>query len=158
MAVEAYHSRIGSALANRDYAEVEAAWREYASLHPEEHEYLLQVARQLAKTDKGALASELCLALAQTQLEKNDTDAALTAAKAALRASQRTEGLRDLLVLIYQTRHEHNSDLGVFMEKAGLSGETGPLRQQVDALERFLAFEEGAFVYHPGGWGYVHLR
>ena len=63
MAVEAYHSRIGSALANRDYAEVEAAWREYASLHPEEADYLLQVAGQLSRLDKSALAGELCLSL-----------------------------------------------------------------------------------------------
>ena len=57
MAVEAFRSRIGSALANRDFAELEAAWREYASLHPEEYEYLLSVSEQMGRLDKGALAS-----------------------------------------------------------------------------------------------------
>ena len=63
MSVEAFRSRIGSALSNRDFGEVEAAWREYASLHPEDHEYLLQIVGQLARYDKGALAGELGLTL-----------------------------------------------------------------------------------------------
>ncbi len=56
MAVEALRSRIGSALARRDYTELEAAWMEYAGLHPEEHPYLIQVARDLGRQDKNALA------------------------------------------------------------------------------------------------------
>ena len=154
MAVEAYHSRIGSSLANRDYAEVEAAWREYAGLHPEEHEYLLQVAVQLSRYDKSALASELCMSLTQTLLDKGETATALKVAKAALKASQRTEGLRELLTLVYGEHFKDNVDIDRFIEKSELSGESGALRQQVDALDRYLTFCEGAYVYHAGGWSY----
>ena len=64
MAVEALRSRIGSAMSNRDFAEVEAAWREYATLHPEDWEYLLQIAGQLSRYDKGPVVGELCVSLA----------------------------------------------------------------------------------------------
>ncbi|MHC4222995.1 MAG: GreA/GreB family elongation factor, partial [Planctomycetota bacterium] len=147
-------SRIGSAIANRDYAEVEAAWRELASLDPEEAEYLLSVAGQLQRFDKSTLAGELCLSLAETLLEKGDNAGALAAAKASLKASQRTEGLRELLSLTYSAHHKESRHLTEFLEKSGLSGESGSLRQQVDALDRYLTFEEGAFVFHAGGWGY----
>ncbi|MHC4931863.1 MAG: hypothetical protein ACYTGV_06710, partial [Planctomycetota bacterium] len=148
MAVEAFRSRIGSAIANRDYAEVEAAWRELASLDPEESEYLLTVATQLQRYDKSALAGELCLSLSETLLEKGDSAGALAAAKASLKASQRTEGLRELLSLTYSAHHKESRHLTEFLEKSGLSGEGGSLRQQVDALDRYLTFEEGAYVYH----------
>jgi transcription elongation factor GreA len=154
MAVEAFRSRIGSALANRDYVEVEAAWREYATLHPDEYEYLLTIAGQLQRYDKNALAGELCLSLSETLLEKGDTEGALLSTKASLKASQRTEGLRELLTLVYQARYSDNLHLSEFLEKSGLSGEGGSLRQQVDSLDRYLTFEEGAYVFHAGGWGY----
>ena len=66
MSAEAYKSRIGSAMSNRDFGEVEAAWREFASMEPEAYAYLLNIASQLVRHDKGALAGELCLSLAQT--------------------------------------------------------------------------------------------
>ncbi|MHC4957321.1 MAG: transcription elongation factor GreA [Planctomycetota bacterium] len=154
MAVEAYHSRIGSAIANRDYAEVEAAWREYAGLHPEEYSYLLGVATQLSRFDKGPLAGELCLALAQTLLEKGEPGAAMETAKAAVKASQRTDGLRELLIEAYKAAYATTPHLDLFLEKAGLSSESGSLRQQIDALDRYMTFAEGAFVFHAGGWGH----
>jgi len=154
MAAEAFRSRIGSAIASRDFTEVEAAWREYASLHPEDWAYLLQVAHQLGRYDKGAVAGELCLTLAHALLEKGETEAAFEAARASLKASQRTEGLRDLLELVYAARYADNPNLQEFFEKSGLKGEAGSLRQQVDALDRFLTFAEGAYVFHRGGWGY----
>jgi len=154
MSGEAFRSRIGSALSNRDFSEVEAAWREYASLHPEDHGYLLGVASQLARHDKGPLAGELCLSLGAALLEQGQVDAAFDAARAALKASQRTEGLRDFLIAVYRARHGENDNLDVFLEKSGLSGEAGGLRGQVDSLDRYLTFEEGAYVYHRGGWGY----
>ncbi|MDH3593203.1 MAG: hypothetical protein OER88_15055, partial [Planctomycetota bacterium] len=154
MSGEAFRSRIGSALSNRDFGEVEAAWREYASLHPEDYKYLLGVAGQLARYDKGALASELCMTLATALLEKDEVDAATEVGKAALKSSQRTEGLRALLQQVYEAAHGGNSNLATFLEKSGLDGETGSLRAQVDALERYLAFSEGSYVFHPGGWGY----
>jgi len=153
MAAEAFRSRIGSALANRDFAEVEAAFREYASLHPEDHEYLVGAAGQLLRYDKGTLAGELLLSLAQTLLEKGDVDAAFEAARAALRASQRPEGLRDLLVAAYKAKHGKNPHLATFLEKSGLAGE-GAIRPQIEALDRLLTFAEGAYVFHRGGWGY----
>ena len=154
MAVEAFRSRIGSALSNRDFAEVEAAWREYATLHPEDHEYLLNVAGQLSRYEKGPLAGELCLSLAKALLEKGEADAAFSAARGSLKASQKTEGLRDFLVKAYETRYASNEHLATFLEKSGLAEEGGGMRQQVDAMDRYLAFEEGAYVFHPGGWGY----
>jgi len=154
MAVEAFRSRIGSALSNRDFSEVEAAWREYASLHPEDYEYLLGIAGQLSRYDKGPVAGELCLSLAQTLLDKGEPQAALAAARASLKASQRTEGLREMLVACFRACHPDNPDLDEFLQKSGLSGESGGLRQQVDALDRYLTFEEGAHVFHRGGWGY----
>ncbi len=72
METETFRSRIGSALSNRDYTDVETAWREYASSHPEDYEYLLTVAAQLSRFEKGALAGELCLALAETLIEKDE--------------------------------------------------------------------------------------
>jgi len=153
MAAEAFRSRIGSALANRDFAEVEAAFREYASLHPEDHEYLIGAAGQLLRYDKGVLASELLLSLAQTLLEKGDVDGAFEAARAALRASQRPEGLREVLVAAYKAKHGSNPHLDTFLEKSGLTGE-GAVRPQVEALDRYLTFAEGAYVFHRGGWGY----
>ncbi|MHC4493027.1 MAG: hypothetical protein ACYTDU_15535, partial [Planctomycetota bacterium] len=154
MQAEAFRSRIGSALANRDYAEVEAAWREYASLHPEDHEYLLQIAGQLGRHDKSAVAGELCLSLAQILLEKGENDAALVAARASLKASQRTDGLRDLLLAVYSAKYADNPNLTQFLEKAGLLDESGGMRPQVDALDRYLTFAEGTYVFHRGGWGY----
>ncbi len=154
MQAEAFRSRIGSALANRDYAEVEAAWREYASLHPEDHEYLLQIAGQLGRHDKSAVAGELCLSLAQTLLEKGENDAALVAARASLKASQRTEGLRELLVSVYSAKYADNPHLNQFLEKSGLMEEEGSMRPQIDALDRYLTFAEGTYVFHRGGWGY----
>ena len=153
MAVEAYRSRIGSALANRDFAEVEAAWREYASVHPEEYEYLLTVAGQMARTDKGALAGELTLSLSQILLDKGNPEGALAAARVSLRSSQRTEGLREVMCLAYAAAHADNAHLDEFLEKAGLTGD-GNLRSQVDAMDRYLTFAEGAYVYHAGGWGH----
>lgn len=153
MAAEAFRSRIGSALANRDFAEVEVAFREYASLHPEDHEYLVGAALQLLRYDKGTLAGELLLSLGQTLLEKGDGDGAFETARASLRASQRPEGLRDLLVTAYKAKHGKNPNLATFLEKSGLSGE-GAIRPQIEALDRYLTFSEGAYVYHRGGWGY----
>ena len=124
MAVEAFRSRIGSALANRDYAEVEAAWRECSSLHPEEYDYLITIAAQLARHDKGPLAGELCLGLAQALLETDPTRA-FAAARASLKASQRTENLRELLALVYTAKYPANPDLESFFEKSGLSGDGG---------------------------------
>jgi len=154
MTAEAFRSRIGSALSNRDFAELEAARREYATLHPEDHGYLLGAAAQLLRYDKGALAGELCLSLAQTLLERGDVDAAFEAARASLKASQRPEGLRDLLVAVYQAKHASNPNLEVFLEKTGLAGEGGSMRPQIEALDRYLTFAEGAYVFHRGGWGY----
>jgi transcription elongation factor GreA len=154
MQAEAFRSRIGSALANRDYAEVEAAWREYASLHPEDYEYLLQISGQLGRHDKNAVAGELCLSLAQTLLEKGENDAALVAARASLKASQRTEGLRDFLMAVYSAKHSDNANLAQFLEKSGLMDESGGMRPQIDALDRYLTFAEGTYVFHRGGWGY----
>ncbi|MHC4817776.1 MAG: hypothetical protein ACYTF8_06955, partial [Planctomycetota bacterium] len=118
MQAEAFRSRIGSALANRDYAEVEVAWREYASLHPEDYEYLLQIAGQMGRHDKSAVAGELCMSLAQILLEKGENDAAFLAARASLKASQRTEGLRDLLMSVYSAKHADNANLTQFLEKS----------------------------------------
>jgi transcription elongation factor GreA len=154
MAEEAYRSRIGSALASRDYAELESAWREFAGLHTEEHEYLLSVAEQLARQDKGALASELCVQFAQALQDKGENTAALAAARMALKANQRTEGLREVLVLAFQAEHGDNEHLDEFIQKAEVLEDTGNIRQQVDALDRYLTFAEGAYVYHAGGWGY----
>ena len=154
MPEEAYRSRIGSALANRDYAELESAWREFAGLHTEEHEYLLSIAEQLARLDKGALASELCVQFAQTLQDKGEGEAALAAARVALRANQRTDGLREVLVLSFQAQYGDNEHLEEFIQKSQLLDGTGSIRQQVDALDRYLTFEEGAHVYHAGGWGY----
>ncbi|MHC4548497.1 MAG: GreA/GreB family elongation factor [Planctomycetota bacterium] len=154
MPVEAFRSRIGSALANRDFAEVEAAWREYASLHPEDYEYLLQIAGQLSRQDKHAVAGELCLTLSQSLLEKGQDEAAFEAARASLKGSQRTDGLRELLVSVYSAKHADNIHLDRFFDKSGLMEESGGLRQQVDALDRYLTFAEGAYVFHRGGWGY----
>lgn len=153
MAAEAFRSRIGSALANRDFAEVEAAFREYASLHPEDHAYLVGAANQLLRYDKGALAGELLLSLSQTLLEKGDVDGAFETARAALRASQRPEGLRDVLVTVYKAKHGKNANLDTFLAKSGLKTE-GAIRPQIEALDRYLTFAEGAYVYHRGGWGY----
>jgi transcription elongation factor GreA len=153
MAAEAFRSRIGSALANRDFTEVEAAFREYASLHPEDHAYLVGAANQLLRYDKGALAGELLLSLAQTLLEKGDVDGAFETARAALRASQRPEGLRDVLVTVYKAKHGKNAHLETFLKKSGLTGE-GAVRPQIEALDRLLTFSEGAYVFHRGGWGY----
>ena len=154
METETFRSRIGSALSNRDYADVETAWREYASSHPEDYEYLLTVAQQLSRFEKGALAGELCMALSETLLEKGETQAAFDVARASLKASQKTEGLRELLMLVYKAQFTQNLDLDLFMEKSGLSSDTGSLRQQIDTLDRLLTFEEGAYVFHRGGWGY----
>jgi transcription elongation factor GreA len=154
MAAEAFRSRIGSALANRDFAEVEAAWREYASLHPEDHEYLVGAAGQLLRFDKGALAGEMLLSLAQTLLERGDAGAAFEAARASLRASQRTAGLRELLIAAYKAKHAKNPHLKTFLEKTGIATEGGSLRAQIEALDRYLTFAEGAYVFHRGGWGY----
>ncbi|MHC4818108.1 MAG: hypothetical protein ACYTF8_08645, partial [Planctomycetota bacterium] len=154
MQVEAFRSRIGSALANRDYAEVEAAWREYASLHPEDYEYLLQIAGQMGRHDKSAVAGELCVSLAQTLLEKGENDAAFLAARASLKASQRAEGLRDLLVAVYSAKYADNANLAQFLETSGLMDEDGGMRPQIDALDRYLTFAEGTHVFHRGGWGY----
>lgn len=153
MPADAFRSRIGSALANREFAEVEGAWRECASLHPEEHAYLLHVAEQLARLDKGALAGDLCLGLARTLFEKGDVAAAAKAARAALQASGRVPGLRELLVEIYRKQHAGRADLDLFLAKSGIGSE-GNLRQQVESLDRYLQFEEGAYVFHRGGWGY----
>ena len=153
MAAEAFRSRIGSALANRDFAEAETAFREYASLHPEDHEYLVGAAGQLLRHDKGPLAGELLVSLAQTLLEKGDVDGAFETARAALRASQRPEGMRDLLIAAYTAKHGKNPNLATFLAKSGLSGE-GAIRPQIEALDRYLTFAEGAYVYHRGGWGY----
>lgn len=153
MAAEAFRSRIGSALANRDFAEVEVAFREYASLHPEDHEYLVGAAGQLLRYDKSALAGELLLSLAQTLIEKGDVDGAFETARASLRASQRPEGLRGVLVTAYKAKHGKNAHLETFLAKSGLAGE-GAVRAQIEALDRYLAFAEGAYVYHRGGWGY----
>jgi len=154
MQAEAFRSRIGSALANRDYAEVEVAWREYASLHPEDYEYLLQIAGQMGRHDKSAVAGELCLSLAQILLEKGENDAAFLAARASLKASQRTDGLRDLLMSVYSAKHADNANLSQFLEKSGLMDDSGGMRPQVDALDRYLTFAEGTYVFHRGGWGY----
>ncbi|MHC4952621.1 MAG: transcription elongation factor GreA [Planctomycetota bacterium] len=154
MSAEAFRSRIGSAMANRDFAEVEAAWREYASLDPEAYPYLLNIAGQLTRHDKGALAGELCLALSQSLLEKDDTEGALQSARASLKASQRTEGLRELLIAVHKKRDADNVNLDLFLEKSGLSAEGGNLRTQIDQLEKFLTFAEDAYVYHRGGWGF----
>jgi len=153
MAAEAFRSRIGSALSNRDFAEVEAAFREYASLHPEDHEYLVGAAGQLLRYDKSALAGELLLSLAQTLLEKGNVDAAFETARASLRASQRPEGQRELLIAAYKAKHGKNPHLETFLGKSGLSGE-GAIRPQIEALDRLLTFAEGAYVFHRGGWGY----
>ncbi len=155
MAVEAFRSRIGSALANRDFTEAEAAWRECASLHPEEQEYLLGAAQQLSRHDRGTLAGELCLALAQTQLERDDGASALAAARVALRASQKVEGLREFLVTLYGKLHEGNPHLADFVAKSGIESDpAGSLRQQVENLDRYLTFAEGTHVFHQGGWEY----
>ncbi len=154
MSGEAFRSRIGSALSNRDFSEVETAWREYSIQHPEDHEYLLGVAAQLSRYDKGSLAGKLCLSLGAALLEKNDTAAAYAAARAALKASQGTDGLRDFLTQVYTARDADNENLLTFLEKSGLASETGGLRGQVESLERYLTFAEGAYVYHRGGWGY----
>ncbi|HEX5135764.1 MAG TPA: GreA/GreB family elongation factor [Planctomycetota bacterium] len=153
MAAEAFRSRIGSALANRDFAEFEAAFREYASLHPEDHAYLAGAAGQLLRYDKGPLAGELLLSLAQTLLEKGDVDGAFETARAALRASQRPEGLREVLLAVYKAKHGTNPNLETFLAKSGLAGE-GAVRPQIEALDRYLTFAEGAYVFHRGGWGY----
>jgi len=155
MAVEAFRSRIGSALANRDFTEAEAAWRECASLHPEEQEYLLGAAQQLSRHDRGALAGDLCLALAQAQHERGDHSAALTAARAALRANQKTEGLREFFVKLYGKIHESNPHFAEFLAKSGLETDAAcSLKQQAENLDRYLVFAEGTHVYHPGGWEY----
>jgi len=152
--VEAFRSRIGSALGSRDYAEVEAAWKEYASLHPDERDYLLGVTEQLTKNDKGALAGELLAGFATQLQNADDAEGAFEMARHSLRASQRTEGLRELLISTYQARHKSNANLDRFLAKSGLPEEGGSMRPQVDALDRYLTFEEGAHVYHKGGWGY----
>jgi transcription elongation factor GreA len=141
-------------MANRDFAEVEAAWREYASLEPDSYPYLLNIANQLMRHDKGAVAGELCLSLSQALLEKGDVEGATAAARASLRASQRTEGLRELLLAVFRAGHESNTNLEAFLEKSGLAGDGGGLRGQIDLLDRYLTFEEDAYVFHPGGWGY----
>jgi transcription elongation factor GreA len=141
-------------MANRDFAEVEAAWREYASLEPDSYPYLLNIANQLMRHDKGAIAGEMCLSLAQALLEKGDIEGGAAAARASLRASQRTDGLRELLLKIFRAAHESNAYLEEFLEKSGLSGDGGGVRGQVELLDRYLTFEEDAYVFHPGGWGY----
>lgn len=154
MSGEAFRSRIGSALSNRDFGEVEAAWREYVSVQPEDYAYLIGVSAQLSKYDKGGLAGELCVTLSTALLEKDNVEAAIEVTHAALKASQRTEGLREMVRAVYQKAHGSNSNLDTFMEKSGLASDTGGLRHQVDALERYLSFSEGSYVFHPGGWGY----
>jgi len=154
MSAEAFRSRIGSAMANRDFAEVEAAWREYASLEPESYPYLINISNQLVRNDKSALAGELCMSLSQTLLEKDDVEGAMAAARASLKASQRTEGLRELLLAVFRAAHASNDNLKAFLEKSGLAGEGGGLRGQIDLLDRYLTFEEDAYVFHAGGWGY----
>ncbi|MEM8882863.1 MAG: GreA/GreB family elongation factor [Planctomycetota bacterium] len=154
MSAEAFRSRIGSAMSNRDFTEVEAAWREYASMEPEAYPYLLNVAGQLSRHDKGAIAGELCLSLGQALLEKDDVVGAEAAARASLKASQRTDGLRELLIAVLQKKHGSNLNLDPFLEKAGLSSDGGGLRSQMDLIDRYLMFEEDAYVFHAGGWGF----
>jgi len=153
MAADGFRSRIGSALANRDVAEFEAAWREYAGVQPEDWRWLVHSAEQLSRLDKNALGSELCLALAQTLLERGEIEPALEVARAALKASQKTAGLRELFIAVYRKRHASNANLDAFLAKSGIESE-GALRSQVEALDRYLTFEEGAYVFHRGGWGY----
>jgi len=154
MSAEAFRSRIGSAISNRDFAEVEAAWREYASLEPEAYGYLLNIANQLARLDKGALAGELSLALAQSLLEKGNLEGANASARTSLKSSQRTEGLRELLVAVLKAGSSDEANLELFLEKSGLGAEGGNLRSQIDLLDRYLTFAEDAYVYHRGGWGF----
>lgn len=154
MSADAFRSRIGSAMANRDYAEVEAAWREYASLEPDNHTYLTKIAGQLARQDKAALAGELCLSLGQALLEKSDLEGTSVAARASLHASQRTAGLRELLLGLFRQQHSTNENLEAFLAKAGLSEDSGSLRTQVELLDQYLTFHEDAYVFHAGGWGY----
>lgn len=153
MAVDGFRSRIGSALANRDVAEFEAAFRQYAGVQPEDWSWLVQAAEQLGRIDKAGLGSDLLLSLAQSLSDKGDLESALKVAKAALRGSQKTAGLREFLVGLYRKRHASNPRFEDFLAKSGMTGE-GPLRSQVEALDRFLMFEEGAYVFHRGGWGF----
>ncbi|MGH7162466.1 MAG: transcription elongation factor GreA, partial [Planctomycetota bacterium] len=104
--------------------------------------------------DKSALAGELCLALAQTLQERNEAAVAFEVARASLRLSQRTEGLRELLLAAYRARYAGNPHLEEFLTKSGLAGGEGAPRAQVDSVDRYLTFEEGAYVFHRGGWGY----
>ena len=80
-------------------------------------------------------------------------DGAFEAARASLRSSQRAEGLRAVLVAAYKAKHAKNPHLATFLEKSGLTGE-GAMRAQLETLDRYLTFAEGAYVYHRGGWGY----
>ena len=75
METETFRSRIGSALSNRDYTDVETAWREYASTHPEDYEYLLTVASQLSRFEK---VDPPCCTLAERTKSKKLSSIALT--------------------------------------------------------------------------------
>ncbi|NJN14349.1 MAG: hypothetical protein HC813_01495, partial [Planctomycetes bacterium] len=68
------------------------------------------------------------------------------------------EGLREFFVTLYGEIHGANPNTDAFMEKSGLTGDaTGSLRQQVENLDRYLTFREGAYVYHAGGWEYGEI-
>ena len=68
METETFRSRIGSALSNRDYTDVETAWREYASSHPEDYEYLLTVASQLSRFENRSRRGRAILSQSATDM------------------------------------------------------------------------------------------
>ncbi len=153
MSVEALRSRLGSALSSRDLAEIEAGWKEYVGLHPTEYPHLLHVAEQMARFDKSGLVGELCLGLAKTLSDRGDHAGAFRVAQLAIRIGPRAPGLREFLLTVYQALYAGRPHIEDFLAKSGLA-EEGNLRQQVETLDKYLAFEEGAHVFHQGGWGY----
>jgi transcription elongation factor GreA len=134
------------AIQAKDFDAVEEIWLELADLIPDQLEYFLGIAAELARKREKARAGEL-LQLLLPYYESGSPESLLRLLRRIADLMPRDERMRAETQRVYRQLYGGRRDLSYLMEQSGLMGDT-PLPEAISRLEDYLPFGAGQCVFH----------
>ena len=135
-----------------DHQGFEDLWIRSIDEAPSEIDSFLAGADALASQGNFDKAGLYLSMLTPALLEQGLYEEALSALRVMANLAPRERGLRHGLLTAYQNLHADNPRLSQWLELSGLT-EGKDLKKAIKKLDTFLGFKEGAYVFHPAGWG-----
>ena len=135
-----------------DMEAFESTWLAGLEDDPEDvHAFLAGVdaLESMGQRDRAGLYLSM---LAPALMERGHAAQAIPVLQCLARISPRETGLREMIAKAYEATFAAHPHLTTCLEHVDLAG-SPDLREALDRLDAYLAFQEGSYVYHAGGWG-----